>query len=168
MHGNREATRVTRIILSAVAGMALQASSMQAQTVAGTWQGTLPVEQNPHVVVKLIKNADGSLRGAVSWFDQSGSGVPLTSVTLTGQQVKLDSTAAQVSFDGKLSDGGRSMEGTWLQMGKTFPLTLRLTDGDAVWVSQRLPAMVATDPAFEVATVKPTAPGTTEIGRAHV
>jgi uncharacterized protein (TIGR03435 family) len=113
------------------------------------------------VVVKLIKNADGTLRGTVSWFDQSGSGVPLTSVTVTGHQVKLDSTAAQVSFDGKLSDGGRSMEGTWLQMGKTFPLTLRLTDGDAVWVSQRLPAMVAADPAFEVATVKPTAPGTT-------
>lgn len=161
MHGNREATRVTGIILSVVAGMALQASLMHAQTAAGTWQGTLPVEQNARVVVKLIKNADGSLRGAVSWFDQNGSGVPFTSVTVTGRQVRLDSRAANVSFDGTLSDGGKSMEGTWLQMGKTFPLTLQLVEGDVVWAKQRLPAMVATDPAFEVATVKPTAPGTT-------
>jgi uncharacterized protein (TIGR03435 family) len=152
---------VKRMILAAAAGLALHTASLQAQTVAGTWQGTLPVEQNARVVVKLSKNADGSLRGLFSWFDQNPSGVPFTSVTVAGEQVKLNSTAANVSFEGRLIDGGRSMEGTWAQMGRTFPLTLRLAEGDAVWVNQKLSAMVATDPAFEVATVKPTAAGAT-------
>jgi len=151
-----------RVVLSAVAAITLPVASLQAQAVVGTWQGTLPVQQNARIVVKLVKSTDGSLRGVFSWFDLGTSGTPFTSVMQTGQQVELDSSAAGVSFAGTLGDGGRSMEGTWVQMGKAFPLTFRLAEGDAAWVHEnaKLPAMVATDPAFEVATVKPSAPGT--------
>jgi len=71
------------------------------------------------------------------------------------------------SYQAKLSEDGKSLTGTWTQDKKTYPLTLQLTAPENVWKHDTSVAPVVwmsetADPAFEVATIKPSVPGATQ------
>ena len=159
-----------RAILFAAAFI-LTAAALHAQTIAGTWQGTLPVSAtgqgtvpgsgNPRIVFIVEKNSDGSFHGGMTFIDR-GTSVPFTSVTLSAPDVTFAQSVAGLNYHGKLSPDGKSIAGTWAQGNQSLPLTLQLATADTLWKPEgpaALPPMAANaDPSFEVAIIKPTGP----------
>jgi hypothetical protein len=151
-----------RISLCAASLLAAASTTVPAQTILGTWQGTLPEPDNSRLVLKIEKSPDGSLHGGLIRIDRSADGLPLTSVTFSAPDVALAQDFSAVSFKGKLSPDGHSIDGTWTQGKQSAPLTLALATPAAAWKHDG-PAAIApmsptADPAFEVAIIKPTRP----------
>jgi uncharacterized protein (TIGR03435 family) len=71
----------------------------------------------------------------------------------------LSVTVADITYRGKLSADGKSITGIWTQGNQSYPLTLVLATPQTLWTYSGpapIPPMAATaDPAFEVATIKP-------------
>ncbi|MGA3131895.1 MAG: TIGR03435 family protein [Terracidiphilus sp.] len=152
-------------MLAAVFVLAAAFTPLQAQSIAGTWQGTLSiptqqgasVNRNPRLVFTIEKSADGGFRGGITYID-FGSSIPLTSVTFSAQDVTFAQSDAGFSFRGKLSADGQFITGTWMQGDRSLPLTLQLATADTLWKREgsALPSMAAdADPSYEVATIKP-------------
>jgi uncharacterized protein (TIGR03435 family) len=150
--------------LAFLLGLLLTTSgTLRAQGVIGTWQGTLPIAQNPRLVLKIAKNDDGSLRGVFYRIDQYEESLPLSSVSFQASDLSIASAIQEISYRGKLSTDGQSITGTWIQNKQSYPLIFAAATADKLWTyggSKAVPAMSPTaDPAFEVATIKPSAPG---------
>jgi uncharacterized protein (TIGR03435 family) len=128
-----------------------------AQSIAGTWQGILPVGQSPRIVLKIADDGHGALRGSISFIDRSADVVPLLSTTYRAPN--LTAAISDITFRGKLSADGKSIAGTWTQAAQSFPVTFALATPETLWTySAAMPMMSATtDPSFEVATIKPSA-----------
>jgi len=141
-----------------------------AQEIVGSWQATLPPVQSApsqRIVVKVAKKADGSLKGMIVFIDRGLDGPPLTTVKFTEPDFSF--VLGGISYQGKLSADGNSIAGTLLMPtgpGTTEPLALTLARAmpETVWTYSgpvAPPPMAATaDPSFEVATIRPTMPGT--------
>ena len=82
-----------------------------AQSIAGTWQGTLPVGQSRRVVLRIADAGNGALRGSVIFIDRAADAVPLLSMVYRAP----NPTAAifDITFRGKLNADGKSIAGTW-------------------------------------------------------
>ena len=144
-----------------VAGLMIALSvRLHAQTILGTWQGTVPIEQAQRVVLNIAKAEDGSLRGTLTFIDRGATGAPILTVNYTAPELSLE--IANISYRGKLNADGKSIVGTWTRGGQPFPLTLVLTTPETLWTyagpAPLLPMASTTDPAFEVATIKPSKP----------
>lgn len=131
------------------------------QSIVGTWQGTLTVGANStRIVFALQKATDASLHGGFKWIDR-GDGSLLDSVTLSAADVTFAQPLNALTFHGKLSADGKTIDGALTQYTQSFPLTLTLATPDTLWKREgpaALPPMAAdADPAFEVATIKPRA-----------
>lgn len=149
-----------RAILSIIV-LVLTVTSLQAQSIAGTWQGRVAVpnsNNNLRIAFTVEKNTDGSFHGSMSIIDGGGGSMPLTSVTFTAPDVTIAQSAAGLTFHGTLSADGQSIAGSAALGNQPFPLTLQLATADTLWrpAGSALPPMAAdADPAFEVATIKP-------------
>jgi uncharacterized protein (TIGR03435 family) len=134
------------------------------QTITGTWQATLPTPDNPRIAFKIETDAggDGTFHGIVYQFDKGPATVALTSVTFTAPDIAVEQANLDVTFKGHLAADGKSITGTWTQGKQSYPLTLTLATPDTLFKRNGpapLPPMSPTaDPAFEVATIKPTPP----------
>ena len=151
-----------RVSLCTVSLMVVLCTALSAQSINGTWQGTLPISNNPRVAFKLAKTDDGSLRGVFYQIDKSSSGIALTSVTFTPPDLSVKQVNADISYRGKLSADGKSIAGTWTRDKHSYPLTLILATPETLWKYNdpaALPPMSPTaDPAFEVAAIRPRPP----------
>jgi uncharacterized protein (TIGR03435 family) len=151
-----------RVSLCTVSLMVVLCTALSAQSINGTWQGTLPIPDSPRVAFKLAKADDGSLRGVFYQIDKSSSGIALTSVTFTPPDLSVQQVNADISYRGKLSADGKSVAGTWIQDKHSYPLTLILATPETLW-KHNDPAVLApmsptADPAFEVAAIRPSPP----------
>jgi uncharacterized protein (TIGR03435 family) len=152
-----------RTILCAICFL-VALTSLHAQTILGTWQATLPSGDNPRIAFKIETDAggDGTLHGVVYEFDKGPATVALTSVTFIAPDLAVDQVNLDISFKGRLAPDGKSIAGTWTQGKQSYPLTLLLATPDTLFKrsgTAPLPLMSPTaDPAFEVATIKPTPP----------
>jgi uncharacterized protein (TIGR03435 family) len=148
-----------RAILSA-AFIVAATSLLHAQSIIGTWQGTISYSQNNvRVVFILDKKPDGSLHGGLNWIDSNGIGMPFTAITFTSPDVTLAQSTIGVTYHGKLSADGHSIAGTWTQGKLSLPLTLALATPDTLWKHAGPGPMAAdADPSYEVATIKPATP----------
>jgi uncharacterized protein (TIGR03435 family) len=146
---------------SAILMISLSAVAVaNAQSIAGTWQGTLPVGQSPRIVLRIADAGSGALRGSISFIDRSADAVPLLSTTYRAPN--LTAAISDITFRGKLSADGKSIAGTWTQGNQSFPVSFALATPETLWAysgPSTLPTMLATaDPSFDVATIKPSAP----------
>jgi uncharacterized protein (TIGR03435 family) len=145
-------------------GLLVALTSLHAQTILGTWQGTLPVPDNPRVAFKIETDAggDGTLHGILYEFDKGPAAAALTSAIFTPPDVAVDQVNLDISFKGRLAADGKSITGTWTQEKQSYPITLTLATPDTLFKRSGpapLPPMsLAADPAFEVATIKPAPP----------
>jgi uncharacterized protein (TIGR03435 family) len=137
----------------------LLATTLQAQTIAGVWQGTLP---NPdgRIVLKLTSANDASIQGALTLIDRGSDSIQIPVITFTKPDLRFE--IFNVTYHGKLNPDGKIITGTWTRNKQSTPLNLTLATPETLWANTN-PAtptpMTATDPAFEVATIKPTQPG---------
>lgn len=153
--------------LSILALAAISASALLAQNVTGTWQGSL---QNPQgrtlrIVMKITRADDESLKTALYSIDQNGAPVNASSTTQQGSSIKIAMPAIGGSYEGRISPDGNSITGNWTQGPGPAPLNLTRATPETAWAipdPPPPPKIMAADvtPAFEVATIKPSKPGT--------
>jgi Peptidase family M23 len=87
----------------------------------GTWRGTLVTPAGSlRLVLRIDKSPDGLLTGVLDSVDQ-GSKIPIESVTLAGDSVRLDVRAVKGTFEGTLNAARTELKGTWNQ-GTPLPL----------------------------------------------
>ncbi len=102
---------------------ALAAGSLYAQDVAGDWHGTLkagPVEMG---IQLHIAKSDKGLTATMDSPDQGIRGMAVDSIALNGSDLKFAVGVVQVSYAGKVSQDGQSINGT-LTQGQSMPLDL--------------------------------------------
>lgn len=150
--------------LMLTACMARPILAQKTRDIAGTWQGTLPVDVGQRVVVKISKSADRPGWKAVYFnLDAHAEGVGklATSITFEGQTLQFAVGSIDASYAGKLSPDGSSLAGILTQNKLSHPLNLQRATEDAAWelpgANENMPKDAS--PEFEVATVKPTGPG---------
>jgi uncharacterized protein len=117
--------RKARLIAIAVLLLILRTvSTAGAQTVAGDWQGTLRVgAASLRIAVHINADPDGKLSGTLDSLDQGARGIRLGAITVNNRQVTFTVPAVAGSFDGKLSEDGNTIDGSWTQ-GASLPLVL--------------------------------------------
>jgi len=136
---------------------------LHAQAILGNWQGTLPKTDPQRIVLKIVKADDGSLHASYYRPGTGTDGTPMSSITFTPPQLEAAQIFASLSFKGKLSADGKSLEGTWTEGKQSYPLTLALATPDTLWKPDYTPESVMAadaDPSFDVATIKPSPPET--------
>lgn len=157
------------LLLSIFALSALPGSALLSQNITGTWQGTLKVNgPNGSVelrtVLKISRAADESLKATLYSIDQRGQPANSNTATLKGSALKLTFAGLNGTYEGSLGSDNNSINGTWTQGGPTIPLNLVRATPETAWAIPEPPPppkqMAAdVDPAFEVATIKPSKPG---------
>jgi uncharacterized protein (TIGR03435 family) len=168
-----------RTVLGWVAGLALGAGASsqawaQAKTatpaatggIVGTWQGTLhaPGGHDLRTVLKITKDDKGALHGMFYSIDQSGQGIPTSSITFDNDTLKYGIDFISLKYEGKMTADGNSISGTSTQGDHTIPLVFERATPETEWAMPapppKIPPMPAdAHPTFEVATIKPTKPG---------
>jgi uncharacterized protein (TIGR03435 family) len=153
-------------IVLVVALVAMQGGTLFAQSLVGTWQGLMQVSQAPgdtlRVVFKISTTVGGSLKGDMYSIDQGGQ-APAPDVTLKGSAVRIAMPSIGATYIGNLSKDGNSITGKWTGANNALTLNLTRATAETAWKIPEPPPpprmMPAdADPAFEVATVKPTNP----------
>ena len=142
------------------------AQVLQAQEIAGAWQGTLqPPNGGPalRIVMQLSRAADQTWQARMYSIDQGGQPVNAT-VTVQGSVVKIAVPAIGGTFEGRLSDDRNAIAGTFTQ-GAPVPLNLARATPATAWAIPAPPApptpMAANaNLVFDVATIKPSNPAT--------
>jgi len=138
-------------------------AAMQAQTITGTWQGTLKVGPNELRMVIKISLDDDKLKAVMYSIDQGGQPINASSFTKDGLTIKMGIAMINGKFEGKLSADANTITGTWSQGPGVLPLVLTRTTPATEWAIPEPPPppkMMAADakPSFEVATIKPSKP----------
>ena len=153
-----------RLMLSMIALAALPAGALQAQNMAGSWQGTLQAAtgRQLRIVIKIALD-DDKLKAVLYSIDQPGPGIPASAITKNGSAIKMTIAALNGNYEGKVSADGNSIAGTWTQGGAPAPLNLARATPETAWAIPDPPPppvrMAANaNPAFEVATIKPSDP----------
>jgi len=152
---------VKKLMLWMIALGTMSGSALQAQNVTGSWQGTLQAGPQKLRIVFKISLEDDKLKATLYSIDQQAPAMPASTVTKDGSTIKI-AIGGLGSYEGKLSGDGNAILGTWTQGA---PLTLNLVRAtpETAWAipePPRPPVRMAAnaDPAFEVATIKPSDP----------
>jgi uncharacterized protein len=96
--------------------------AVRAQGVAGEWRGVLKVgAMELHLVLHVSSDKNGALQASLDSVDQGAFGIPVTSITFKGPNLDFAVGSIHGSYEGVLSSGGTSLDGTWTQ-GQSFPL----------------------------------------------
>jgi pimeloyl-ACP methyl ester carboxylesterase len=105
------------------AASAAPAQAADAKKITGEWQGII---SRLHLVVKIDQDASGALTGKLTSVDQGNVTIPIETVSFAaGGALRLELKSIGADYEGKLSDEGSEIVGTWQQGGATIPLTLR-------------------------------------------
>ena len=157
-----------KLILLILVCTVLCVSALRAQNpenITGTWQGALkaPNGQQLRIVFKFSVE-DDKLKAVMYSIDQRSSAIPANTFTREGANIKLTIAAISGTYEGKISPDGKSITGTFTQ-GAPLPLTLEKATPETAWAIPEPPpppVRMAADanPTFEVATIKPSKPGT--------
>jgi uncharacterized protein (TIGR03435 family) len=162
----RVGTGFVSVVLVASMGGALRA-----QSIAGTWQGTLEGGKEQRIVVKISQD---KAEGHTGWqgvvynldSDMAYEGRATTQMSLQGADLRFAIASVDGSYAGKLSADGGSITGTWTQGGQRYALSLVRANGDAAWEIPKADAAMAkdADPDWEVVTVRPSEMNVTNTG----
>jgi uncharacterized protein (TIGR03435 family) len=140
---------------------------LQAQDIAGSWQGTLQPpggNQTLRIVIQISKAADQSLKVVLNSIDQPAPPINAASATFQSPVLKFAVPAIGGNYEGRMSADGNSISGTFTQ-GAPMPLNLNRATPQTAWAIPEPPPppkpMAANaNLVFEVATIKPANPET--------
>jgi len=109
-----------------------------AATVEGVWEGTLKIGGGSLRVIVRIKRASSGWAATADSPDQGASGIPVDSVDLTDDLLKLDLISLHAHYEARLA--GDQLAGTFTQYGRALPLELTrrtkpvVTTLDGAWL----------------------------------
>ena len=96
---------------------ALFGSPVHAQTIAGTWQGTINVGKELRIVFTIASAEGGALKGTMYSIDQGGQGMAVAPVVLEGTTVRMSIAGAGGSYRGSV-ERGRQLDCGKLDAGR--------------------------------------------------
>src|SRR5258705_4726099 len=123
---------VKRMMLWVGAFAALFGSTLYAQDITGDWQGTLKAGAGLRVILHIVKGDNGGWNAMMYSIDQGTDGIPVSSLTLQGSDLKFSVEPIHGNYEGKLSADGNSIAGTWTQ-GPPLPLDLQRATKETAW-----------------------------------
>ena len=97
-------------------------ASPGSSSLAGDWQGTIALSDQPLRFVLHISGSDDDLHATADSPDQNAFGMPVDSIIRTGEKLHFTMTPLNVRYDGSISSG--TIRGTFSQNSKEVPLTL--------------------------------------------
>ena len=97
----------------------------KASDIDGDWFGTIDTGVGRLRVVLHILNTEDGLNATMDSLDQNAKGIPVTTITRSGSSLKFEIKTIGGSYDGAISNDLSAFTGTWSQLGKSFPLTLK-------------------------------------------
>ncbi|MEO8372207.1 MAG: TIGR03435 family protein, partial [Candidatus Solibacter sp.] len=151
--------------------LAVLQGALLAQSIEGTWQGTLsPPNQNGGIrlVFKISKTGDDKSGDAYQgrFYNLANNRqLALGAITLqAGNAVKIAIPGNGMTYEGKIDAGGNSITGTLSQGTNPLPLPLKRATAETAWDLPPTPTAIkglpeGTKLEFEVASVKPSAAG---------
>jgi uncharacterized protein len=92
--------------------------------VVGTWTGKLDVGGGLTIVFHVEAADGGALKATMDSPDQGAKGIPVSEATFEDGTLRLVVAVAQGKYEGKVSDDGSKISGTWQQGGMSLPLEL--------------------------------------------
>jgi pimeloyl-ACP methyl ester carboxylesterase len=129
---------VMAVLISPSAG---QASVVPESKARGSWLGTLEIGPTKlRVVFKVDVDSAGNLSAVLDSPDQGATGIPVSSVSLSGDSLFLAVMAIGGGFAGRIEPGDSTISGTWSQGGMALPLMLRRTLRPPVSARPQMPA----------------------------
>ncbi len=136
-------------------------TALQAQDITGNWQGTLQTGLQKVRLVFKIATENDKLTATIRTADQYSPPIA-TTITRDGTAVRVTIPAINGKYEGKLSADGNAITGT-LTQGAQLPLNLARATPDTAWAIPEPPPPPKrmspdANPAFEVATIKPSDP----------
>lgn len=100
-------------------------SSALAEEFAGSWEGAISVQgRTLRLGLKLAAGADGTATGTFISLDRGNTEIPITTVTIDGKALRLESRPISGIYKGTLGPGGE-ISGEWTQGALTTPLTFK-------------------------------------------
>jgi len=128
-----------------------------AQTLEGTWQGTItPPNQTREfrLAMKITKDGSGTFYNL-----EAGRQLTLGAITIQGGTVKIAIPGMGATYEGKLESDGNSIVGKLTQGGNPLTLILKRATPEAAWELPAPPAATKPLPEgtkleFEVASIK--------------
>jgi uncharacterized protein len=131
--------RVRRAVLLAAIIGGWPTTPAAAQEIDGYWRGRLELPGGQVTIALVItRRADGQLSAVLDSPDQGATGIPVSTVTLTGQRLRAEVQRIGGVFEGALEGAATSgapgaepsmpardrLVGEWRQGGRSLPLTL--------------------------------------------
>jgi uncharacterized protein len=99
----------------------------------GSWHGALEAGgQTLRLVVTVTKSDAGTYAGKLDSVDQGGAVIPIDTITVNGDAVRLEIKALAIVFEGTLNKERTELTGTFTQGDQKFPLTLKRGEQPAV------------------------------------
>jgi uncharacterized protein len=103
----------------------------------GAWMGAIDTGVAKLTCVFHITNTADGLTATMDSPDQGASGIPVTTVTRNGPTLKMQLEGIGGVFDGKISTDLTTIDGTWNQSGRSFPLLLKRVKDATQWERRR-------------------------------
>jgi fermentation-respiration switch protein FrsA (DUF1100 family) len=97
----------------------------------GTWLGTLDAGTLKLRLAFKIANGPDGLTASLASPDQGPGWLPATSVTRSGNEIKIDLKPIGATFEGKIGSDLNSIDGTFTQGGIPLPLVVKRVTGQA-------------------------------------
>jgi len=121
--------RILLVISVVVYASAVQAGDEVHEALLGGWQGMLEAGGTQLTVrFHIGKDDTGALTGTMDSPDQGVTGLPMTSISLSGRDLDIDIAAVAGRLTGRVSEHERRIEGHWHQAGQSFDIALKPID----------------------------------------
>ncbi|MEW6211679.1 MAG: alpha/beta fold hydrolase [Acidobacteriota bacterium] len=110
-----------------ISQLSLSSLAQNQPDVRGRWEGAikLPTAELAFII-ELIRKEDGSWAGTIDIPSQGAKGLPLASITVTASTISfaIAGVPGDPTFNGKLSEDGKTIAGDFSQGGQTFPFKI--------------------------------------------
>jgi pimeloyl-ACP methyl ester carboxylesterase len=96
--------------------------TIDAGSITGEWQGMVA---RLHLIVNVEQASGGTFTGKLISVDQGNISIPIDAVSFSpSRALRLEMKSIGAVYEGKLSDDGTELTGTWQQGGNSAPLSL--------------------------------------------
>ena len=112
---------MTILALTLAAAVSIAGAQTPAGELAGRWEGRVNVGGQS---LRVVLNVDAVGGATIDSPDQGVNGLPVSGLSVQGGVVRFAVPAAGGSFEGTLTDAGRTVNGVLSQGGASLPLVL--------------------------------------------
>ena len=111
-------------LIAAIALLCAAPSRAQEVTATGAWQGNLNIlGSSMRLTLRVSQDDKGALYGSISSPDMGIGGMDVSGVKLKKTTLKVDIPQYNGSFEGKISEDGQSIIGSWYVGEQELPIT---------------------------------------------